>query len=280
MTAGGLVERLMLVGLVAGCGDPAAPEIPDLSDGSMRLFSVLIADSVAQTVIVDQTDGLPLVGVEGMLSEVAASGELVVLGTAVATPLAPSRTASLGASLGATGFRSGSFSSVGVELTFPVTVIPGRRYHVRVTAPGRPTASATTIIPGDFAITSIVASGDPPGTGGLELRWSPSAGAFRYIVRVRAEPDCVTQAPACESIGVPWAAATDGPSLSGVVPDTALPAGRTEAVEFAVYAANRELIEYLTTGVGGPFTVLPKQNVVGGYGVVGAWVRRHRSLVR
>ncbi len=276
VTAGGLAGRLMLVGLVAGCGDPAAPEIPDLSDGSMRLFSVLIADSVAQTVIVDQTDGLPLVGVEGTLSEVAASGELVVVGTAVAAPLAPS----LAASLAATGLRFGSFSGVGVELTFPVTVIPGRRYHVRVTAPGRPTASATTTIPGAFAITSIVASGDPPGTGGLELRWSPSAGAFRYLVRVRAEPDCVTQAPACESIGIPWAASVDGPSLSGVVPDTALPADRTEAVEFAVYAVNRELIEYLTTGVGGPFTVLPQQNVVGGYGVVGAWVRRERSLVR
>jgi hypothetical protein len=41
---------------------------------------------------------------------------------------------------------------------------------------------------------------------------------------------------------------------------------------------NRELFDYFTTGVGGPFTVVPKQNVQGGHGVLGAWVRRVRTV--
>ncbi|MEZ4455047.1 MAG: hypothetical protein R2882_00655 [Gemmatimonadales bacterium] len=126
----------------------------------------------------------------------------------------------------------------------------------------------------------MTATGDPPGTASLRAAWSPSASAFRYIVNVRAEPDCVTNAPMCEDFGLPWAGVTAAARIDTVVPAETLPADRTQAVEVAVYAVNRELFEYFTTGVGGTFTVQPKQNVAGGYGAVGAWVRRTRSIPR
>jgi hypothetical protein len=46
-----------------------------------------------------------------------------------------------------------------------------------------------------------------------------------------------------------------------------------------VYALDRALFEYLTTGASGDlFPVPPVQNIVGGHGAMGAWVRRTRRL--
>jgi len=249
---------LALLAVVLGCGDPAAPNIPDLSDGSLHLFGVLAADADFHVISVNQTDGRPITRLDAVLSEVAPDGSETTV--AQATPIEGQGT--------------------GYEMVFEAAVAPGHRYRVTVTAPGRPVASAVTTIPADFAIDYIDARGDPPGAAGLEARWTPSAGAFRYIVTVRAEPDCVTTPGVCEDFGEPWAGVTAATSIDTVVPATAIPPDRTQGIEVAVYAVNREMFEYFTTGVGGPFTVQPKQNVQGGHGVVGAWVRRVRTIRR
>lgn len=241
-----------------GCGDPAAPDIPDLTDGSLHLFGVLVADSSYQVVYVDQTDGLPITRLDAVLSEVGPDGGLTTVATAAPV--------------------EGQGTSY--AMVFEARVEPGRRYRVTVTAPGRPTATASTTVPSDFEITALDARGDPPGSTGLTAVWSPSAGAFRYIVNVRASPDCLTNPPICEGFGSPWAGVTGEARIDTIVPAAAIPADRTRAVEVAVIAVNRELFEYFTTGVGGPFTVQPKQNVHGGHGVLGAWVRRIRTVDR
>ncbi len=253
-----LMMRLVLGAGVLGCGDPAAPDIPDLTDGSLHLFGVLVADSSHQVVHVNQTDGMPITRLDAVLSEVGPDGGLTTVATAV--PVEGQGTA--------------------YSMIFEARVVPGRRYRVTVTAPGRPVATATTTVPADFAITAIDARGDPPGSAGLTAAWSPSAGAFRYIVNVRATPDCLTNPPICEGFGAPWAGVTGEPSIDTIVPEAAIPADRTRSVEVAVIAINRDLFEYFTTGVGGPFTVQPRQNVQGGHGVLGAWVRRIRTVDR
>ncbi len=245
---------LAALAAVLGCGAPAAPNIPDLGDGSLQLFGVLIADSSLQVVYVSQTDGHPIEHLEGSLDEITATGDV---------PLATARAVGRGTEFG---------------LLFDALIRPGRSYRVTVRSPGRPAAIASTTVPGDFSIDSLTASGNPPGTEGLAASWSASANAFRYIVNVRAEPDCVTNAPLCEDIGVPWAGVTSVARIDTVMPGSVAPPDRTRAIEVAVYAVNRELYDYFTTGVGGTFTVQPKQNVAGGYGVIGAWVRRERSV--
>lgn len=243
---------------ITACGDPGAPDIPDLSDGRLHFFGVLVADSGRHEVHVSQVDAVPIERLDGVLSEVGPGGTLTPIATAV--PVVGQGT--------------------GFVLAFEATIRPGRRYQVTVTAPGRPQATAATTVPGDFDFESLVGDGDPPGTTRLRASWSTSAGAFRYIVNVRAVPDCMTQPPLCETFGLPWADVTPVPRIDTIVPGTAIPADRTEGVEVAVYAVNRDLFEYFTTGVGGTFTVQPKQNVSGGYGVLGAWVRRVRVMDR
>ncbi len=253
-----LAAKITLVAALLGCGDPAAPEFPDLTDGSLHLFGVLVADSAHQVIHVSQTDGMPITRLDAVLSEVGPDGALTTV--AVASPVEGQGTS--------------------YAMLFEATVEPGRRYRVTVTAPGRPAASASTTIPADFAITTVDALGDPPGSDRLAAAWSPSAGAFRYIVNVRAGPDCLSQPPMCETFGDPWAGVTIEPRIDTIVPMAAIPGDRTRSVEVAVIAINRELFEYFTTGVGGPFTVQPKQNVQGGHGVLGAWVRRVRTIER
>lgn len=250
-------RRSSLVALAAlaalGCGDLGSPDIPDLSDGSLQLFGVLVADSTHHVIQVNQTDSRPIQLLDAVLSEVGPDGGLTPLATTTIQGEGP-----------------------GFAMVLEAVVLPGRRYQVTVTSPGRPTASAVTTVPGDFAIDSLVGAGDPPGSAGLRATWKASAGAFRYIINVRAEPDCVSNV--CETFGQPWAGVTDVPRLDTIIPATAIPPDRTDSVEVAVYAVNREMFEYFTTGVGGSFTVQPKQNVAGGYGVLGAWVRRERVI--
>lgn len=148
-----------------------------------------------------------------------------------------------------------------------------------VRAEGYASASATVRIPNGFNIIRAEAHGEPPGREGLEAAWSASEGSYRYLVGLRAEVP-------------PWCALTEG-DLCGVAPDrqgwfTMLPdtvldtTVSTEELEggegpwyFEVYATDEPLHGFLTTGHAGDlFPVPPKQNVEGGYGAVGSWVRR------
>lgn len=147
----------------------------------------------------------------------------------------------------------------------------GSRYRVRVSAEGRPTAEAETLIPGDFQILDVDATGSPPGTTGLRVRWTPSSGSYRYIVAIRSERvECYDVKGCLDG----WYADTDATELYATVPAEKLRAGRGPWW-VDVYAMDRALYEYLTTGSGGDlFAIPPVQNVEGGYGVIGAWVRR------
>ncbi|HEY0035512.1 MAG TPA: DUF4249 family protein, partial [Longimicrobium sp.] len=161
-------------------------------------------------------------------------------------------------------------------LDFRFTPRPGASYRVSVSADGFAAASGTVLVPGDFVVKAVEVRGALPGTEGLEAAWSASAGAYRYVVTVRptTAPECVR----IRSCDKRWFAVTSDTTLSTTVPADELSGGEGPwSVD--VYALDRALYEYLTTGASGDlFPVAPVQNVQGGHGAVGAWLRRSRPL--
>lgn len=158
---------------------------------------------------------------------------------------------------------------------FQLRPVHGREYRVRVSAEGRPTAEAATMTPGDFQIVEVDANGAPPGTKGLSVRWTPSEGAFRYIVAIRSLDVTCYHVKGCLD---GWYEETATTELRATVPAEKLDAGSGPWF-VDVYALDRALFEYLTTGSGGDmFAIPPVENVVGGHGVIGSWVKRSKRV--
>ncbi len=151
----------------------------------------------------------------------------------------------------------------------------GARYRIRVTAEGFPAAEAETHVPGEFDLLEVETSGSPPGTKGLYVRWSRSEGAYRYIVAMRSQHVTCYSTRGCLK---GWYHVTDATEMRAEVPASDLEPG-SGPWYVDVYALDRALYEYLTTGSGGDlFAVPPLENVDGGYGVVGSWLRRSMKV--
>lgn len=252
---------------VGGCGDPLLPrEAPELR--SMTLFLILDPDKPNQPLLVKPAETVGTL--PGLTGEIRVDGRVA----ASVPPLAGEP------DLGAYVPCQARYGPISVAqprcLDFALRPEFGRTYQVAISANGHPAASASATVPGDFRITSARASGAPPGTGGLQVRWSASPGAFRYVVAVRpaTAPRCV-QIRDCDQ---GWSMATRDTSLDATVPAEAL-AGGEGPWYVDVYAMDQALYEYLTTGTtGNLFPVGAVQNVAGGYGAVGAWVVRSQKL--
>lgn len=151
----------------------------------------------------------------------------------------------------------------------------GATYRLVVSADGRPTASAVATVPGDFDLLEVEADGQPPGTEGLLAAWTGSDGRYRYVVGLRSEEIC--DQIDCKSRPA-WYAVTEATEISTTVPRDEIEGG-FGPWHLDVYAVEEALYQYLTTGTGGDlFSVPVVQNIEGGYGVLGAWVRRSRPL--
>lgn len=259
-----LAALLCLAG--GACDDPlAARQAPGLP--GMTLFLVVDPDSATQPLLVKSVDeGTAL---RGLRVEVRSGGELVPV-TVVPEEfegfeLLPC-IARYGTVVGGTPRC--------LNLSFPVR--HGATYELRVFADEQPTAAAAFTVPQAFSITRAEARGAPPGTEGLEVAWTPSPGAYRYLVAVRP-----TTAAECVHTGGcqrEWFAATTETSVS-----TAVPAGELQGSEgpwfIDVYAVDEAIYRYLTSGVADDlFPVPPVQNVEGGLGAAGVWVRRSRQI--
>lgn len=247
--------------LVGGCDDPTlSRRPPELA--AMVVFLMLDPEFSTQPLIAWAADGVgPIQDARG---EVYRGGELVSADTA-------SRFFwSCADRYGSGGGANPSCIDFGFKPEFDAT------YEVRASGAGFPPISATASVPGDFQLRAVTARGTPPGTDTLELRWTPSSGVHRYVVALRptTEPRCLTM-NACRQ---GWYAVTTDTVFSGKVP-----AGELEGAEgpwsVDVYSMNQSGYEYLTTGTAGNlFPVPPVQNVRGGYGAVGAWVRRSKDI--
>lgn len=152
----------------------------------------------------------------------------------------------------------------------------GATYRLDSSAEGYPSVTAQTTVPGDFSITSAAGSGNPAGSSGLQASWTPSAGAYRYVVSLRpATPSDCARWATC----LGWHTVVEGTTLSTTVPADALQEAGTGPWELDVYAMDKAVYEFLFTGTQGElFSVPPVENVKGGHGAVGSWVRRSRPL--
>lgn len=251
---------LLLVLVVASCDDPTRALHVPVSDRSMTIFAVLHPDSTSQPLWVQTVDLGPSELIAGLRAEVLLGDSLVarVEGTE------------------GTGEACGRYGILGTNSAVGCPVLPfqpaaGQTYTVVVSADQRPTATATVRIPGEFEITTAAGRGDPPGTEGLSASWTPSDGAYRYMVALR------DTGPGCSNVhGCPggWYETTTETAIEAVVPERSLKAG-TGGWYLDVYALDRGVYDYITSGAGGEFfSVPPASNVTGGHGVVGAWLRR------
>lgn len=151
----------------------------------------------------------------------------------------------------------------------------GARYRIRVAAEGRPTVTATTRVPGDFRILEADAAGDPPGSDRLQVRWTRSSGAYRYLVALRPESMGRSCGEDCRRPG--FRVTTD--TVMNTVYSAEELDGASGPWTVEIYAVDQALYAFLTTGLDDDlFPVPPTQNVDGGYGAVGAWVLRSTPI--
>lgn len=253
-----------VIGIFAltSCIDPAMPrEGPEVTDSSLVMLMVLDPSRS-----VERDGGQAVVVTTSVVTDTLLKGLQAVLqsmtGEQVSAHVPHDRCPYFG-----------SYAAKRECLGFAHVVQPGQTYRVTVSADGYPTASAEAQVPGEFQITEHHAGGSPPGTGGLTVRWSESPGAYRYIVAIRAD-----STPRCFPDCTGWMTLTQETEFVGEVPTEALDEGRGPWW-LDVYAVNRSLTEYLSSGTpGNLFSVPPAGNVNGGYGVVGAWLRRSIRL--
>lgn len=253
--------------LIAGCNLPAVFEPPaEQSAQRMQLFMVLDPDRSTQVVLVEPVDAAePLGDVAASIYRLDAGDTVLVAHAETSASLAPC-TDRYG-SLGGWDFACAVFDA---------SIQPEARYLVRVTSAGRPTATATAIVPGDFEIVYAEASGQPPGTGGLTVEWSASAHARGYFVSVRpsTEPHCARTATCPDG----WFVSTVLNEIQTTIPRDLLPNHPGRWI-LEVHALDPLLLDHLTSGSGGSlYPVPPVQNVDGGFGAVGSWVSRSRML--
>ncbi|MEX2472257.1 MAG: hypothetical protein WEA34_08770 [Gemmatimonadota bacterium] len=253
--------------VIAGCNLPAMFEPPaEQSAQRMQLFMVLDPAQSTQVLLVEPVDAEePLGDVPASLYRLEAGDTVLVAHAGTSASLAPC-TDRYGR-LGGWDFACAVFDA---------SIQPEAQYLVRVTSAGRPTATATAVVPGDFEIVYAEASGRPPGTGGLTVEWSQSAHARGYFVSVRpsTEPDCARTATCPDG----WFVSTVGNEVETTIPEDLLPKHLGRWI-LEVHALDAVLLEHLTTGSGGSlFPVPPVQNVDGGYGAVGAWASRSQIL--
>jgi hypothetical protein len=269
-----IIHRLLAVLAVAlvlaGCDDPSQPLTPP-QVRSLSLYMVLDPDQPEQPLLVKAPQAAD--PVLSPRAEVLRDG----------TPL--ESIALEGSGEGDNPYpctgRYGSLIHTGGPprcLTFRFTPQHGATYRVAAGAQARPDASATTTVPGRFEIRAAVAEGDVPGTAGLRATWTRSEGAYRYVVALRSDSlaSCVYD-PTCSEGDwdtQAWWVATTDTTLETTVPRDRVRGGMG-GWRVEVYAMDRAIFEYLSTGTSAePFPVPPRQNVLGGYGAVGSWVRR------
>ena len=268
---------MALVGaLVMSCDNPARMlDVPQVR--TMRVFMILDPDSTSQVVLVQHASGESLLDLRGQIFENA---------TLLASTVAGD-TASLEETRPC-GDRYGVLVGSSRCVAFQFRPLFAGTYGVNIVSTGRDTAHATTTVPGDFRLVSHELRGALPGPIGLRATWTKSTGVFRYVVAVRgrlldfgggcdpAEYQCPPDPPYDEHPR--WLAVTEDTTIDATIESRFFDAARGPWV-LDVYAMNRDVYAHLMTGASGSFfPVPPAQNVVGGLGAVGAWVRRSVAL--
>lgn len=170
------------------------------------------------------------------------------------------------------------YGSLGTDAAFACVVFetavePGQSYELIVSSLDRPTARAQTSVPESFSIVSLSLEGEPPGTNGVDAHWHRNPSAYGYFAFLRAESTSCVDVRGCSD---GWFITTKDTAVTSTISHEALEEGEGPWT-FEVLGLDRGLYEYLTSGTGNDlFSVPPVENVEGGHGVLGSWVRATR----
>jgi hypothetical protein len=263
---------LALLALIAGCDDPLQPR-PAPEVAALAVFMVLDPDRSTQAMVLQEPPGLGLRDLRAVV-ELAGSGAHVADITSPAPASGEAHSREIQPCIERYGVGEFNWQLRCIEMSLAPGF--GTRYAVSISAPGRPTARAVTTVPENFAVVSRSVDGAPPGTVGIHLEWTRSAGTYRYVIAIRGNADFMG-ARHCfpdSSCHDRWFAVTEDTTLSAAV--DAKHFTESEPPYFIdVYAMNRDVYDHLMTGVTSDFfPVAPAQNVTGGHGAIGAWVKR------
>lgn len=257
--------------LLAACGDPAARIFDLEAERGMWLLMVLDTDSTHQELFVTPT--MPLDTIRGPVAEVYRDGTLIASG-----PPPPDTTFSR------SWYCSRRYRIVTLPVrdthcfVFDFTPEPDVEYEVVVRADDRPTARATTLVPGPFAVDSARVEGSPPGTDLVEAWWTESQAAHMYLATLRADVHLGCLLNNCEQelgggLNYGWFEATSETHVATAAPYEVV-YGAEGSWYVEVYAVDEALYRFVTSGSSDQhFPVPPAQNVQGGFGFVGSWSR-------
>lgn len=264
-----LVGVLTLLAMFAiGCDDPTAER---LAPRERRLLVMLDLDPAADTQAMWITT-FDLSSPDEVVAELWSND--TVVSTAIPEALYACRLRYNGISTGITGQGGPCFS-------FPFRPTYGKTYELVVHSRNRPTLTAVTTVPGDFHVVSGVVQGDPPGTEKLEVAWTSSNPSHRYLVFVMDRSYGFAGLSSLPRGDPPisrsgWTLATTDTAVSTHRPRGEVWDGKDGDWVVAVYAIDRPLFDFMTSGSNnGLFPVPSISNVINGYGFFGSWVRKY-----
>jgi hypothetical protein len=238
----------------------------------MAVLMIMEPQHAIQPLEIQETPGLPNTAVEIVVEsgDSLVASTTAVPGTILLQPHAPC------VDRHGRHFASLLDSLSWISQCVPVGFEPryGAAYHITVSREGRRTATASTVVPGDFDIVEYEIAGEP--ARHVSATWTRSAGAYRYLVALGGietnanESGASCRQPSC----VRWFAVTQDTTIATAI-DARFVENTSAPYAIKVWALSRELFDGMMTGAtSGFFPVPPAQNVFGGMGTIGAWVRR------
>lgn len=268
--------RMALVGAatgLAGCGDPLEVREPPTD---LQVTALMIID--------------PSLGSQPLFLQHPAVAGADVTASVVSGDALVADTANIGANTETEMLPCDYVGVVSVEegvrgvparcLNLRFVAEYGREYTVSMTAEGLQSAQARTIVPANFTILSHAVTGDAMDGISVSASWTRSAGAFRYVVAVSPVREFTCTPIRGDGIVCPpirWFGVTEDTTLSATIGPELFRSPYPPQGPWAVtiYAVTKDLYAYVFTGATSDFfPVPPGQNIVGGRGAIGAWVRR------
>jgi len=221
---------------LAACDDPlrirAAPV-----DTRMAVLMIMEPQHAIQPLEIQETPGLPNTAVEIVVE----SGDSLV----ASTTAVPGTILSLPPSMTCADRYGRHVANLLDSLSWISQCVPvgfearyGAAYRITVSREGRRTATASTVVPGDFDIVEYEIAGEP--ARHVTATWTRSAGAYRYLVAIGGvesisgdfEDGC--RQPSC----VRWFAVTQDTSIATAI-DARFVDGTRGPYSMKVWAVSR-----------------------------------------
>src|SRR5688572_15338889 len=243
LTRSGSIALLTL--LLAACDDPMRIRTAPV-DTRMAVLMIIEPQHAIQPLEIQETPGLPNTAVDIVVE----SGDSLV----ASTTAVPGTILSLPPSMTCADRYGRHVANLLDSLSWISQCVPvgfearyGAAYRITVSREGRRTATASTVVPGDFDIVEYEIAGEP--ARHVTATWTRSAGAYRYLVALggvesiadEVEDSC--RQPSCAR----WFAVTQDTTIAMAI-DARFVEDTRAPYSMKVWAVSRELFDGMMTG--------------------------------